>query len=433
MTRFLLAFGLLASSVFTAQAQVPASQGTPIGPLEAIDAPDSPADPAKTATGITITVDYANAGRRPIGAPASENRPPFANSNIVNNIWVGAEDTAGQNSFRIDRLAQVYGPDWYTFDQTMFSRPSMYTVERCTVNVRSVYNRTDEQPDSLILRIHPLSSELLPYQSEFYTQPDYSITLDSVVIAIDAPGTGGTEGSDSYNEIIDSIGPGGGYQYWISGLNRIATFNYDMNHMNVQQLHPTTDSTGFAISVEWRAFNRDTAQFLVYGHHPYVTTNPVTVNTNVIDTTDFFKTRNFTSLVQTDIVNAVSDTTNDFLFSTYVSREPMTTTWTTRIFIDTGAVVGVNEALAGSLTVGNPYPNPTTNAASAVLPFSTRDAQQVNVEVVSTLGQVVYTYSNKAFAGQHNLVIPTEGLTPGLYFVRVNSAGGNAVRRIVVN
>lgn len=67
------------------------------------------------------------------------------------------------------------------------------------------------------------------------------------------------------------------------------------------------------------------------------------------------------------------------------------------------------------------FPNPTSSDANVMFSVETTNA---TVEVVNTLGQVVYTFNAGAIYGDYMLSIPTDNLTEGLYIINVKTAEG---------
>jgi hypothetical protein len=84
-------------------------------------------------------------------------------------------------------------------------------------------------------------------------------------------------------------------------------------------------------------------------------------------------------------------------------------------------------ALAG---LANLYPNPAHASATLLLPAAVRAGQATPVQVLNSLGQVVRTAVQPATAAE--LVLPLDGLAPGLYTVQARSAVGTISRRLTV-
>ena len=76
-------------------------------------------------------------------------------------------------------------------------------------------------------------------------------------------------------------------------------------------------------------------------------------------------------------------------------------------------------------------PNPT--AGGAAVAFGLAAPSAVSVEVFDVVGRRVASLDGGALpAGPARLAVPTAGLAPGLYVVRVRTAGGAAAARLVV-
>lgn len=77
------------------------------------------------------------------------------------------------------------------------------------------------------------------------------------------------------------------------------------------------------------------------------------------------------------------------------------------------------------------YPNPATDVAN--VEFSSVNNQAVKLEIVNPMGQVVIAEVIQANNGKNKVLIGTQDLTNGVYFVKVISGGTQQVKRLVVN
>jgi uncharacterized protein (DUF1501 family) len=99
------------------------------------------------------------------------------------------------------------------------------------------------------------------------------------------------------------------------------------------------------------------------------------------------------------------------LFSSVVAREPQTP--------------------PDGFLIGEVYPNPASRAAR--LPVRFRKPTRVAWGVFDALGRQVYQGNQAVFsAGEDALVIPTEHLAPGRYFLRISVGGRAETRSLVV-
>jgi hypothetical protein len=90
------------------------------------------------------------------------------------------------------------------------------------------------------------------------------------------------------------------------------------------------------------------------------------------------------------------------------------------------SVDGSPEAFAAAVRA---YPNPTAGAATVA--FDLAEASDVRAEVLDVLGRRVATLAQgPAAAGPVRLAVPA--LSPGLYFVRVQTAEGTSSARLTV-
>lgn len=85
-------------------------------------------------------------------------------------------------------------------------------------------------------------------------------------------------------------------------------------------------------------------------------------------------------------------------------------------------------ALAGQASL---YPNPAHASATLLLPAAVRAGQATPVQVLNSLGQVVRTAVQPAATAE--LVLPLDGLAPGLYTVQAHTAVGTISRRLTVD
>ncbi|MEM6327524.1 MAG: T9SS type A sorting domain-containing protein [Bacteroidota bacterium] len=88
------------------------------------------------------------------------------------------------------------------------------------------------------------------------------------------------------------------------------------------------------------------------------------------------------------------------------------------------------EAGAATFALGPVSPNPTRGDAR--LPVTLPEAGEVTVTVVNATGRLVASVRQTTTAGSHRLAVPTAGLAPGVYVVRVQAPGGVASRRLTV-
>lgn len=78
------------------------------------------------------------------------------------------------------------------------------------------------------------------------------------------------------------------------------------------------------------------------------------------------------------------------------------------------------------------YPNPASEETN--VSFSLENASDVEVVVTDLSGKTVYsTTMDNAAAGQHNVVIPTDELSNGVYVVNYTAGNAVATEKLVVN
>ncbi len=87
----------------------------------------------------------------------------------------------------------------------------------------------------------------------------------------------------------------------------------------------------------------------------------------------------------------------------------------------------------GSLSISDAYPNPVAAGTSASIALSMPARGQASVELYNSHGQSVRTlFSGTADAGTMPLRIETYGLTPGIYFIRLQSGATSVTRKLIV-
>jgi len=96
------------------------------------------------------------------------------------------------------------------------------------------------------------------------------------------------------------------------------------------------------------------------------------------------------------------------------------------------AIAGTDEAVADVFGDKlNLFPNPMRE--SATLQYELRDKEQVLVRVLDGAGRQVQTLANETQAeGPHELKISRQGLSAGIYYLRIEAGGKQASRKFVV-
>jgi len=84
----------------------------------------------------------------------------------------------------------------------------------------------------------------------------------------------------------------------------------------------------------------------------------------------------------------------------------------------------------GKLEIGNIFPNPFNSETSITWRVST--PAQIDIVLLDVNGRVVRElFSERNEAGKHRLVVSGDGLSSGVYFIRMSSGNGILVRKIV--
>ena len=74
------------------------------------------------------------------------------------------------------------------------------------------------------------------------------------------------------------------------------------------------------------------------------------------------------------------------------------------------------------------YPNPVATTLNLELPVGVSSTE---VKVMNAPGQVVY--NQEVPAGVSNLVIPVEGMSNGIYFMKIQQADYQVTRKFIVH
>ena len=82
-------------------------------------------------------------------------------------------------------------------------------------------------------------------------------------------------------------------------------------------------------------------------------------------------------------------------------------------------------------TVGNLYPNPTTN--NVQLSLVLKQESPVKIQVYNSLGSLIYNGIEQKLSGKNKLSINCTNFNSGLYFVIVTAGNSKVTKRLVIN
>lgn len=103
--------------------------------------------------------------------------------------------------------------------------------------------------------------------------------------------------------------------------------------------------------------------------------------------------------------------------------------WLDKVNLRTGAVTGLEEVISGGAF--NLYPNPASDKLN--VSFSMAKAATVSFTIVNVVGQQVGQPIVKAFGqGEAKAVIPTNSLTPGIYFLNIATDKGSTQQKFII-
>lgn len=88
-----------------------------------------------------------------------------------------------------------------------------------------------------------------------------------------------------------------------------------------------------------------------------------------------------------------------------------------------------NNMAAGELSV---FPNPFSNQLN--ITFGVKQQSQVKIRLLNLLGQEIKVIKDGSFAsGNHTITYQSSGLTPGIYFLKLESGENTSVRKVVLS
>jgi hypothetical protein len=129
--------------------------------------------------------------------------------------------------------------------------------------------------------------------------------------------------------------------------------------------------------------------------------------------------------------DAVLNTYTDLATTPSVALSLTTTPATGRyavVFTAASPLATAPAALAALATV---YPSPAHGTATLLLPQALRGTSSSTVQLLNTLGQVVFTRTLAA-GGPDSIELPLTGLSAGIYVVRATTAAGLVAKRLVI-
>ncbi|MDK9701262.1 MAG: T9SS type A sorting domain-containing protein, partial [bacterium] len=89
-----------------------------------------------------------------------------------------------------------------------------------------------------------------------------------------------------------------------------------------------------------------------------------------------------------------------------------------------------SSTLPTKFSLDTPYPNPFN--ASMQVTFAVPEARQVRISVVDVQGRTIAELvQGTVSAGKHRIMWAPEGVTSGLYFVRMDATDWQAVRKVM--
>jgi len=91
------------------------------------------------------------------------------------------------------------------------------------------------------------------------------------------------------------------------------------------------------------------------------------------------------------------------------------------------ATVSINDDFNNNINL-NIYPNPINQ--NAFVSFNSPKAEKVSVEVINSIGQVVFTENLGVVNGQQHVLLDASNLQSGIYFVKINMDNKNFTKKI---
>jgi hypothetical protein len=106
------------------------------------------------------------------------------------------------------------------------------------------------------------------------------------------------------------------------------------------------------------------------------------------------------------------------------------------VYQSASAPVHVNETGIEEIANGfsfSMFPNPANSNSNSNIAYQLESEQNVTVELFNMLGEKVYGENlGLTSAGQHSMVLNTQQYEPGIYFVRLTTDNGTALKKLVI-
>jgi len=94
-------------------------------------------------------------------------------------------------------------------------------------------------------------------------------------------------------------------------------------------------------------------------------------------------------------------------------------------------VIGIDENYILSKNEINFYPNPSSGIVN--MKFNSVHGSNSTIEIYNTLSQLVFSKQEHIIAGENNFSLSLEGLSKGIYFIRIKNQDGIKPVKIVVD
>ncbi|MCE3228263.1 MAG: BNR/Asp-box repeat protein [Bacteroidetes bacterium] len=103
--------------------------------------------------------------------------------------------------------------------------------------------------------------------------------------------------------------------------------------------------------------------------------------------------------------------------------------WYTSAFVDFSGV-GINENALGSVSGAVIYPNPASRHATVLIDMKNEAA--VDIEVYSTIGQLMKSSKTNTQIGENNIRIDLSNLSTGIYLVSIKAGNAVSTKKLIV-
>lgn len=336
------------------------------------------------------------------------------------------QETGGAVSGSINKL--IYTGDTITFDTEI----DLSQFSPGTYKVLADLETGDENIDNDTI------SRTLIISEKFLGQENYDINMRSIESA--------------------GYSPTNNFDYFMIGNDYFLPSMNNMNEISIDGLEITLGQTSTRTitpntQVEIKVYERDGSNYIEVDQPRLFTITPdmipATGSTNSV-ILNFHQAEDLTGSI-------ILETNKKYVIGFYHAggtesiayvNQSMDSDYSTRLFINNNGTdgwfwngsqllsrlvfdesLGINKNTS-NVSIGNIYPNPTSGVAS--ISYSIENSTVLNVNIVDITGKKVYeSVEGQKSSGKHTLVINTEVLNIGVYYVTLSSSEGVVTKKLI--